>query len=84
MKNQFFVQINSNTLPHYVVSACIRPVVLIEKRESDIQSIFSDYILISSKKWSVNTDCALEVILTDSEIESLRMINDDYYVFDTI
>jgi hypothetical protein len=84
MKNQFFVQINSNTLPHYVVSACIRPVVLIEKRESDIQSIFSDFILISSKKWSVNTDCALEVILTDSEIESLRMINDDYYVFDTI
>ena len=84
MKNQFFVQINSNTLPHYVVSACIRPVVLIEKRENDIQSTFSDFILISSKKWSVNTDCSLQVILTDSEVESLKNINDDYYVYDTI
>lgn len=84
MKNQFFVQINSNTLPHYVVSACIRPVVLIEKRENDIQSTFSDFILISSKKWSVNNDCSLQVILTDSEVESLKNINDDYYVYDTI
>lgn len=84
MRNRFFVQINSNTLPHYVVSACIRPVVLIEKRESDIQSVFSDFILVSSKKWSLNTDCSLEIILTDSEIQSLRKINDEYSVFDTI
>ena len=84
MRNQFFVQINSNTLPHYVVSGCIRPVVLIEKRESDIQSVFSDFILVSSKKWSVNTDCSLEIVLTDSEIQTLRKINEDYYVFDTI
>lgn len=84
MRNQFFVQINSNTLPHYVVSGCIRPVVLIEKRESDIQSVFSDFILVSSKKWSVITDCSLEIVLTDSEIQTLRKINEDYYVFDTI
>jgi uncharacterized protein (UPF0248 family) len=84
MKNKFYIQINSNTLPHYVVSGCIRPVDLIKKRESDIQNIFSDFVLISNKKWSLQTDCSLEIILTDSEIRTLKQINENYLIFDNI
>ena len=84
MRKQFFVQINPNTLTHYIVSACIRPVNLIKNRESDIQNIYPDFILICSKKWSEKADCSLEIILTDDEVQSLRNINEDYYLFDSI
>lgn len=84
MKNQFYIQINSNALPHYIVSGCIRPVSLIENRESDIQNIFSDFVLLSSKKWSTKTDCSILVVLTDSELSLLKPVNDDYYVYDSI
>ncbi len=84
MRNKFFVQINPHTLSHIIVSGCIRPVCLIKNRESDIQNTYSDFVLLSSKKWSEVTDCSLEVILTESEVESLRNINEDYYLFDSI
>lgn len=84
MRNKFFVQINAHTLSHILVSGCIRPVCLIKNRESDIQNIYPDFVLLSSKKWSEETNCSLEVILTKSEVESLRNINEDYYLFDSI
>lgn len=73
---KYFIHINSNTLPHYIVGGCIKPTSLIERREQDIQSEFSSHILISSKKWSEHTDCSIEVVLTDMEKQAVTSVGD--------
>lgn len=84
MTRSFFVQINANTLPHYIVGGCIRPAFLIERRERDIQSMFSNHILLCNKKWSSNNDCSIEVLLTDLEVNLLHKLSDDYSLFESI
>ena len=84
MKNKFYIQLNANALPHYIVGGCIRPVCLIERRENDIQSIFNDFILLSTQKWSLQSDCSIEIVLTDMEYKSLRELNSDYFIYDSI
>jgi len=63
----YFIHINSESLPHYIVSGCIKPTILIENREKDIQSEFPNHILLSSKKWSEHTDSSIEVVISDRE-----------------
>lgn len=84
MKNTIFVQLNANALPHYIVGGCIRPVSLIERREKDIQSIFDDFILLSTKKWALNSDCSIEIGLTDEEFKLLIQLNSDYFIYNSI
>lgn len=84
MKNKIYVQLNANALPHYIVGGCIRPVCIIERRENDIQSVFNDFILLSTKKWSLQSDCSIEIVLTDLEYKSLIVLNSDYFIYDSI
>lgn len=80
----FFVQININTLPHYFVGGCIRPVSLIERREEDLQNIYPNHILLSQKKWDNSSDCSIEVILNDSEMKQLETLGSDYFLYTSI
>lgn len=84
MTRRFFVQINANTLPHYIVGGSIRPASIIERREQDIQSKFSNHVLLCNKKWSSNNDCSIEVLLTDLEVNLLHKLSDDYSLFESI
>ena len=84
MKNKFYVQLNANSLPHYIVSGCIRPVCLIERREHDIQSVYNDFLLLSTRKWSSESDCSIEIILTDLEFGLLKELNSDYFLYPSL
>ncbi len=84
MTTKFFIHLNANTLPHYIVGGSIRPASLIERREQDIQSKFPNHVLLCNKKWSPNNDCSIEVLLTDSEVNLLNKLSDDYSLFESI
>ena len=84
MTKRFFVQINANTLPHYIVGGSIRPANLIERREQDIQSKYPNHVLLCNKKWSSNNNCSIEVILTESELNTLHKLSEDYSLFESI
>lgn len=84
MTKRFFVQINANTLPHYIVGGSIRPANLIERREQDIQSKNPNHVLLCNKKWSSSNDCSIEIILTDTELITLHKLSEDYSLFESI
>ena len=71
MENTFFIPIQSNCLAHYFSKAIILPSNLFENRPEDIQNKFRDSILLSKLKWVKNSDCSIEIILTQTEIKEL-------------
>lgn len=81
--NNYYLHINSNTLPHIFVSGCIRPTVLIERRETDDQSLFPEFVLLSLKKWSKSCDCSVLLFLTDEEVSQLKSISNENFLFDS-
>ena len=80
----YYVQININTLPHYFVGGCIRPVSLIERREEDIQNIYPNNILLCNKKWDNSSDCSIEILLNENEIKQLDQLGSDYNLYNSI
>jgi len=81
MENKFYLHINSVNLAHYFGCACIKPSKYFASRSEDFQSSFSDYLLLSSAKRSVNSDCSIELILTKDEANNLiaAKSNDDFF-----
>lgn len=81
MENKFYLHINSVNLAHYFGCACIKPSKYFASRLEDFQSSFSDYLLLSSAKRSVNSDCSIELILTKDEVNNLiaAKSNDDFF-----
>jgi hypothetical protein len=79
MENTFFIPIQSSCLAHYFSKAIILPSNLLENRPEDIQSKFHDSILLSKQKWVINSDCSIEIILTQSEIKELFELTENFY-----
>lgn len=71
MENSFYIPINSGSLAHYFSRAIILPAKYFSNKPEDIQNTHSETILLSVSKWVKNSDCTLEVILTDLEIIEL-------------
>ncbi len=71
MENSFYVPINSGSLAHYFSRAIILPAKYFSNKPEDIQNTFNNSILLSKNKWVKNSDCTLEVILTDAEMKNL-------------
>ncbi|WP_282781085.1 hypothetical protein, partial [Phaeodactylibacter xiamenensis] len=71
MSNTLYLPINSGSLSHYFGSAIILPSKYYSNKQDDIQSVQSDAILLSNNKWVENSDCSLEVVLTETERSSL-------------
>jgi len=83
MENSFYVPINSGSLAHYFSKAIILPAKYFSNKPEDIQNNFNDSILVSENKWVKNSDCTLEVILTDAEIKELNRISDHLFFCNT-
>jgi hypothetical protein len=79
MNNSFYIPINSNSLPHYFSKAIILPAKYFSNKPEDVQDRFSDSILLSKSKWTKNTDCSIEVVLTDLEIKELNKKSDNFF-----
>lgn len=82
MENKFYLHINSVNLAHYFGCACIKPSKYFASRSEDIQSSFSDYLLLSTAMRSTNSDCSIELILTKDEVNNLlSAISSDEFFF---
>ena len=67
--NKLYVPINSVNLGHYFAKGCVCPASCLIERNPDIQSEFNSGVLICKKVHTENTDCSIEIQLTDEEIQ---------------
>ena len=81
MSNSFFIPIDSINLPHYLGSGIIAPSIYIENKNADIQDGFRNYLLLSSSKFTRDTNCAIEIVLNLEE-EAPKKISENFYLFD--
>jgi hypothetical protein len=69
--NKYYLPIQSICLPSYYTHAGIFPSKYLPNRDEDIQSDYRDFLLLSSKIGTSNTNCAIELILTEEENKNL-------------
>lgn len=79
---KYYLPISSKCLAHYYASACISPSCYIENRPEDIQDKFKEYLLLTDKFGTKETNCCLEIVLTEEEISSLVGISSNWFVFE--
>lgn len=77
----FFIPINSNSLAHYFGRGLILPSKYFSNKLNDIQDRFKDSILLCKEKWVTNTDCSVEIILTDDEAETLVGLSENFFKY---
>jgi len=80
MSHKFYIPIASKNLPHYLVSGIIVPAKYIDNRNPDIQDYNKDSILLSSFKFTEQSNCAIEIVLNQKE-ESIEKISENFYLF---
>ena len=68
-------------LAHYLASGIITPSIYIENKNADIQDRFKNYLLLSSSKFTKDTNCAIEIVLNNDE-EAPKKISEHFYLFD--
>ncbi len=79
MEKSFYIPINSGSLAHYFSKAIILPAKYFSNKPEDIQNTVGDSILVSERKWVKNSDCTLEVILTDTEVKVLNRVSEHFF-----
>lgn len=80
--NKYYFPINSSTLAHYFGCACIKSAKYFHNKPQDIQDRFKEFLLLTNKKGTIETDCCLELVLTEDETKDLKNINNGWYLFD--
>ncbi len=81
MSNSFYIPIHSMNLAHYLGSGIIAPSIYIENNNADIQDGLRNYLLLSSSKFTKDTNCAIEIVLNTEE-EAPKKISENFYLFD--
>ena len=83
--NNLLIQVHKSKFRIYVAKALICPDKFLgEEIETDTQSKFKDFLLLSTgyiNKFDDN-QILLDIILTDTEQNSLKSLNDDVYLLD--
>lgn len=77
----YYLPINSTSLAHYFVSACVKPANYFENKPQDIQDRFRDALLLSSKLGTNDTDCCIELVFTKDEETRLIPCGKGFYLF---
>lgn len=83
MENSFYIPINSGSLAHYFSKAIILPAKYFTNKPDDIQNRFADSLLLSETKWVRNSDCSIEVVLSDAEVKELSKVSDHFFLYNT-
>lgn len=81
MENIFYMHIDPLNLAHYFSGACLKPARYFSNKNNDIQNRFEDYLLFSSRKWAVNYDCSLEIVLTAQEKQELINLENEVFLY---
>jgi hypothetical protein len=80
MKTAYFIPIKSMNLAHYLSNGIIAPANYIENRNQDLQNRFNNNILLSTSKFTTETNCSLEIIFDEKE-EIPKKISDNFFLF---
>ena len=81
--NTYLFPINSSSLAHYFGCACIKAAKYFDNKPQDIQDRFRDFLLLTNKKGTVETDCCLELVFTEDETKDLIDLKNGWFLFDT-
>lgn len=81
MKTYYF-PIQSPSLAHYFGSAIIKPAKYFTNKPHDIQDKYKDFLLLTTKFGTTETDCCLEIVLTDDESKELIDVEGGWFLFD--
>lgn len=81
MKTLYF-PIYSTSLAHYFGSAIIKPAKYFTNKPHDIQDRYNQFLLFTTKFGTVETDCCLEIVLTDDETKDLIDVKNGWLLFD--
>ena len=83
MYKTYYYPISSTSLASIFGSACIFPAVLYQNRIKDVQARLSEVILLSSNLGCQESDCCLEVILTQEEIKDyLFDLRNGFFIYE--
>lgn len=81
MKSYYF-PIQSTSLAHYFATAIIKPAKYFDNKIADIQDRYNDCLLLTTKFGTTETDCCLELVLADDEINGLIDAKEGWFLFD--
>ena len=81
MKKYYF-PIQSSSLAHYFGSAIIKPAKYFTYKPHDIQDRYKDFLLLTTKLGTKETDCCLEIVLTNDEEKDLIDVNNGWFLYD--
>lgn len=81
MKTTYFLPIKSMNLAHYLSSGIIAPANYIENRNQDLQNKFNNNLLLSSIKFTTESNCSIEIAFDEKE-EIPKKISDNFFLFD--
>lgn len=76
----YFLPINSVSLAHYFICACIKPTKYFKNKVQDIQDKFNNSLFLLDGLGSIETDCCLEIVLTEDEAKHLIHYSDSCYL----
>lgn len=79
----YYLPINSTSLAHYFVCACVKPAKYFENKPQDIQDRFRNALLLSSELGTNDTDCCIELVLTNDEERGLVPCGREFFLFHT-
>lgn len=68
-------------LAHYLSSGIIAPANYIENRNQDLQNKFNNNLLLSSSKFTTESNCSIEIAFDEKE-EMPKKISDNFFLFD--
>lgn len=80
--NTLYFPINIENLAFYYESAIIKPAGYISNRKEDVQSMFSEYLVLTQKPFSDSTNCSLELVFNEDEDKDIVKISENFYCFD--
>ena len=74
METKYYLPIESKNLAQYFGSACIKPHTYVSNRKNDMKNPADDFLVLSTKMGFENTNCALEIVLTEDEKKGLMEV----------
>ncbi len=79
---EYYLPIQSTSLAHYFGNAIIKPAKYYNNKPHDIQDKCRDFLLFTDKIGTTETDCCLEVVLTEDESKKLIDIQGGWFLYD--
>ena len=79
----YYLSIESICLAHYISKALILPSRFYKNKPSDIQTIESDYLVLSKDKFLNRSNCSIELVLNEEEIKYLKKNENENIFFYT-